>query len=247
MDSCQSTSATFNYENSNLKIRNSNPPRCINLAGRDYANGAPVDGFECAKAQQDTVTWISEPVEEEVQMNPELCRVNNGLNSVFEKINTCTTTEEDAIIGNFGQTVSNLQGDISELKDNIYNAIVSVDQSYGSSPHIQIIDQVKERNKELKAKHESLSQDIVKKEAIVNRSNQDFKDVKETIPEPQPKKILRFMEDYTVAVFAIAYLFFIISGICLYVMQSNSLVTGVVESIIIATVLTVVIFMLFFR
>jgi hypothetical protein len=249
LGSCDSIYSKFEYENSNLKIRNSNPPRCINLSGRDYGNGAIVDGFVCANAAKDTVTWISEPVmqEQEVQLDSELCRVNNGLNALFNKINTCATEDENIIIANFGKTVSDLQEDISDLKNNITNAFTSVDQLYNSNTSAKATDQIKERNKELKAKHEALSQDISKKEAIMNRSNQDFKDVKETVPEPQPKKILRFVEDYTAAVFAISYLFFIISGMCFYVMQSTSLVKGLVESFVIAVVLTIVIFMLFFR
>jgi len=176
-----------------------------------------------------------------------LCRVNDGLNKLFTQIENCTTEDEGKINDEFGKTVLGMQADIKDLKANITNSLTNVDQYFATRSHDKVIDEVKQRNKELKAKHESLSHDILEKEAIINRSDQDFKDVKATIPEPQPKKILRFVEDYTLAVFIISYLFLMISGICFYTLQSDSTLRGLIESSLGSVILTVVIFMLFFR
>ena len=67
---------------------------------------------------------------------------------------------------------------------------------------------------------------INKKEAIIERSNRDFTDIKDTLPETQPKKVLHFIEDYTLAFVTIAYLFMIVAAnICIYPITSDIQVT----------------------
>lgn len=56
----------------------------------------------------------------------------------------------------------------------------------------------------------------------MDRSNRDFIDVKRTLPEKQPKKLLHFIEDYTMALLAISYLFMIIVGIYYYSMVNGT-------------------------
>ena len=65
--------------------------------------------------------------------------------------------------------------------------------------------------------------DIDKKEAIIERSNRDFSDVKDTIPEIQKKTYINFIEDYTLASVVTSYLFMIISVIYIYTLKSYEL------------------------
>ena len=59
----------------------------------------------------------------------------------------------------------------------------------------------------MKSKKEKLVKEVEKNEAIIERSDRDFSDVNDTIPQPYPKRVLNFAEDYTLAALVIAYLF----------------------------------------
>ena len=96
---------------------------------------------------------------------------------------------------NFLNDVDKLHEDIIMLRANVNDSIImgnSINVSYGGET---IIKQVKDRNTELKAKKEEIINDIDKKEAIIERSDRDFSDVKDTLPEKQPKKYINFIED----------------------------------------------------
>ena len=120
---------------------------------------------------------------------------------------------------NFLNDVDKLHEDIIMLRANVNDSIImgnSMNVLYGGET---ITKQVKDRNTELKAKKEEIINDIDKKEAIIERSDRDFSDVKDTLPEKQPKKYINFIEDYTLAVVVLSYLFMIISVIYVYVLK----------------------------
>ena len=70
------------------------------------------------------------------------------------------------------------------------------------------------------AKKNQLREEIKQQEALINRSNRDFTDVRDELPETMPKKSLHFIEDYTLVIMCIAYLFMIVVGLHTYVIQS---------------------------
>ena len=92
---------------------------------------------------------------------------------------------------------------------------------FGQFGYQDIAKQVKERHIELKTKKEKLLKEVDKNESIIERSNRDFSDVKDTIKEPQPTRVLRFIEDYTLAIVIISYIFMIISIIYVYTASSE--------------------------
>lgn len=253
LTTCSPNSTKFTYINNRLQINGTTPQRCINLRNRNYSNGAIVDSYECGKAAPDTITWkkevfkkadipvtIESPIakqtvvtkEEKKAIDASVCRSTpNYLNDLFGNISNCQNLTEKQRNEQFGLMISNTQQDISDLKANIMDTMSKGDLLFGTQPHNQVMEQVIERNKELKSKKEHLSNDILQKEAIIERSNRDFSDVKDTIPEPQPKKILRFVEEYTLAVLLLSYVFFIIATIYLYTITSENLITGLLHSI----------------
>ena len=120
---------------------------------------------------------------------------------------------------NFLNDVDKLHEDIIMLRANVNDSIImgnSINVSYGGET---IIKQVKDRNTELKAKKEEIINDIDKKEAIIERTDRDFADVKDTLPERQPTRYINFIEDYTLAVVVLSYLFMIISVIYVYTLK----------------------------
>jgi hypothetical protein len=77
------------------------------------------------------------------------------------------------------------------------------------------------RNKELSDKKTKIENEIKEQEAIINRSNRDFTDVRDELPETLPNKSLHFMEDYTIVILCISYFFMIIVALHIYVMHST--------------------------
>lgn len=146
--------------------------------------------------------------------------VPNGLKNLTDKIDTCTSTTEKTRNDNFATDTVKLQEDISSLRATTQDALIMGDTMFGQFGYNDIAKQVKERNNDLKKKKEGLSKDIEKGEAIITRTNQDFTDVYNTVAEPQPQKTLRFIEDYTLAILAISYIFMIIA--CIYVYTTTS-------------------------
>ena len=119
----------------------------------------------------------------------------------------------------FSNNVNKLHDDTIMLRAHVHDSLLMGNVVY-SKHGDEITKQVKDRNDELKVKKEHIMNDIDKKEAIVERSNRDFSDIKDTLPEKQPTTYIHFMEDYTLAVLVISYLFMIISVIYLYVLKS---------------------------
>jgi hypothetical protein len=171
----------------------------------------------------------------------------NAFNDLMGKISSCATGNEKDQIQKFGERIINLQQEIKDAQSAIDNSLANGDLLFGTNPHNEIIQQLIERNKDLKAKKQSLIQQIKEKEAIIDRSNRDFQDVKKTVPEPQPKKVLRFVEDYTMAVLVISYLFMIVSSIYLYVYQSEYKLLGLVQSTFAAALLSGFLYLFFSR
>ena len=151
-----------------------------------------------------------------------ICRsVPNGLNDLNSKISDCTTTTELNRNTNFASNTFKLQKDIESLTGTVGDSLMMGDSMFGQFGYQDIAKQVKERHIELKTKKEKLLKEVDKNESIIERSNRDFSDVKDTIKEPQPTRVLRFIEDYTLAIVIISYIFMIISIIYVYTASSE--------------------------
>jgi hypothetical protein len=118
-----------------------------------------------------------------------------------------------------------LQSDIQTLRANVGDSLSLGDTIFGQFGHNDVTKELTTRNKDLTIQVERLTKELDKNQAIVERSNRDFVDVKRTLPEKQPKKLLHFIEDYTMALLAISYLFMIIIGIYYY-----SIIDGVFDT-----------------
>ena len=146
--------------------------------------------------------------------NPATCRaLPTGIQNLSKGITNCMRPEEESRNKTLITNTLNLKEDVKSLSANVMDSLSIGDSMFGSYGHSDITNQIRERNDDLKSKKESLIQDINRKESIIERSNRDFTDVKRTLPEKQPKKILHFIEDYTLLVLSMSYLFMICIGI----------------------------------
>lgn len=176
-----------------------------------------------------------------------LCRAKpNGLNDLFSTIDNCTSTTEQQRNNDLAATTFHLKQDVTALQANIADSLLMGDAMFGSYGYADITKQVTSRNDELKSKKYVLIADIKKKEAIVDRSNRDFTDLKDSLPEPQPNKILHVLEDYTLAVLAMCYLFALLAGLYTYVFLAEAKVLALLKGMLGSSILTAFLFMVLF-
>jgi hypothetical protein len=146
-----------------------------------------------------------------------VCRSTpNGISDLTSKINDCMSSDELKRNNKFISNAFHLQDDILGLRINAMDSLALGDSMFGQYGHADMTKQVKERNTELKQKKQKLENDIDHKERIIQRSNRDFTDVKDTLPETMPKRFLYFIEDYTLAFLCISYIFMV----CAIIYQS---------------------------
>jgi hypothetical protein len=170
----------------------------------------------------------------------------NGLNNLNNQIDSCTSSIELKRNTNFATNTLKLQQDITSLSSTSMDSLIMGDTMFGQFGYNDIAKQVKARNDELKNKKEKLYKEVEKSEAIIERSNRDFSDTKNTISEPQPKRILRFIEDYTLAILSVSYLFMIIAIIYIYTITSEFKLIGFGKALIGSIFLSMFLFMLMF-
>lgn len=170
----------------------------------------------------------------------------NGLNNLDSEIDNCTSSTEIKRNTNFAGNTLKLQQDISSLAGTSMDSLIMGDTMFGQFGYNDIAKQVVARNDELKTKKDKLFKAVEKGEAIIERSNRDFSDVKDTVSEPQPKKVLRFIEDYTLAILCMAYLFMIIAIIYVYTATAEFKLIGFGKSFVLSILLTMFLFMILF-
>lgn len=162
------------------------------------------------------------------------CHTQQGMNTLAAQISGCTSSTEAARNNNFATTTLSLEQDITSIRANVTDSLSMGDSMFGQFGHVDITHQVKERNNELKSKKEHLIKSIKEKEGRIRRANRDFSDVKDTIEEPQKQTALHFIEDYTLVLLSISYLFMLILGVYMYVstalVKSDAIKTALVGS-----------------
>jgi hypothetical protein len=184
---------------------------------------------------------------EDRNVSSAVCRSTpNGLNDLNTKIDQCTTSTELNRNTNFAANTFRLQKDIESLSSNVQDSLLMGDSMFGQFGYQDIAKQVKDRNHDLKSKKDDMMKEVSKNEAIIERSNRDFSDVKDTIPEPQAKKTLRFIEDWTLAILAMAYLFMIIAAIYIYTATAEIKLVAFGKSFVGSVFLTMFLYMLLY-
>jgi uncharacterized membrane protein YhdT len=228
-----------------------------NDANAKWAGGSPPQGAgnSCAQPANDPKTspWCYCAGKNDNSMgfcqdrnaSAAVCKSTpNGLNTLNGQISDCTSTIEFNRNNNFASNTFKLQKDIESLSGIVGDSMVMGDSVFGKFSYGDITNQVKERNAELKSKKDKLVKNVDKSEAIIERSDRDFSDVKNTMPQPYPKRVLNFVEDYTLAFLSISYLFMIISLIYVYTAMSETKITGFAKAFTGSVLLTMLLFIL---
>jgi hypothetical protein len=174
---------------------------------------------------------------------PASCRTTGGgISDLTAKITNCTTPEEQTRNLSLA-TVLHLTDEIGDLKSAIQNSMVMGDNIFGTAGHEQITREVKHRNDELKLKKATLTKEIEKKHQVVHMNDRDFSDhLDGTISESK----LITIEDYTVFVFLLTYVFLLCVAIYTYTITNPNQIEAFGKAFLAATILTIIGGMLFY-
>jgi hypothetical protein len=174
------------------------------------------------------------------------CRTGNKIDDIYSSIDKCATQDEIGQNNSIGTVALKLDNDITLLKADINNSLLLGDTMYGNSGHIDITSELQSRNTELNEKKNTLVKNINTHQKLIDRSERDFIDVKNTVPEHQAKYSLHVIEDYTVAFLLISYLFMISIFVYSYTVTSVSIAKGLSESLLASFVISMMVFLIFY-
>lgn len=158
-----------------------------------------------------------------------LCRSTGKFATVLADLEKCTTSTESDRNQQFAGVLIDIRNDIRVAKQNITDALLTGDAVFGQYGSTDIAKSVQQSNTELEEKKKALEKEIANNEAVIERSNRDFSDVKNTLPERPTYSRLHFIEDYTVFFLLASYLFMVILCGYLYVLSSEEKWTSFIQ------------------
>ena len=168
--------------------------------------------------------------------------VPNGLNNLYGEMDNCRSSSEDGRLNNFMSKNMKVKRDIEDMSLSVQDSLMLGDSMYGTTGYKKIVDEVRERNKSLIDKKDKLLKGLEKKEALVERTERDFIDTREAMPEKLKASKLNTIEDYTLAIMSIAYLFAVIALIYMYVSNSDAKMKAIGTGVIGAVIITIFLF-----
>ncbi len=163
----------------------------------------------------------------------------NGLSNIMSQLEKCTSNTETLRTTNFVENVMKVKSDIESQAMIVMDSLNAGDAIFGQASGATISTQMMEHNKQLKQKKEELSKHIENNEAIIERSNRDFIYTREELPDNISAKKVNFIEDYTVAILLISYIFMIIAVVYVYIIMSENKIRAGIMGITGATILSV--------
>ena len=140
-----------------------------------------------------------------------------------------------------------LKDDIKQILGKANDALMMGDSAFLVMDNEKgIVKDVKERIDALETEKKELEKEIDKQHQLIQTSNRDFSDVKDTLPETQPERFLYFIEDYTLSILAMAYLIMVVAATSFHTYLSLDTWTALLESLVACSVLTIFLFMLLY-
>ena len=140
-----------------------------------------------------------------------------------------------------------LKDDIKQILGEVNDALIVGDSTFTVQGNEKgIVKDVKERIDVLETEKKELEKEIDKQHQLIQTSNRDFSDVKDTLPETQPERFLYFIEDYTLSILAMAYLIMVVAAASFHTYLSLDTWAAILESLVGLSVLTIFLFMLLY-
>ena len=140
-----------------------------------------------------------------------------------------------------------LKDDIKQILGEVNDALMVGDSAFLVMDNEKgIVKDVKDRIDTLETEKKDLEKEIEKQHQLIQTSNRDFSDVKDTLPETQPERFLYFIEDYTLSILAMAYLIMVVAASSFHTYLSLDTWAAILESLVGFGILTIFLFMLLY-
>jgi prefoldin subunit 5 len=179
--------------------------------------------------------------------NSAICKSTpNQVNTLLSTLSSCRSTVDSDQLSQIVQKLTNYGADFDQLNATYNDLILAGDNLYGSSSSSEQIQQIKLRNEELRELKEKLEKQIQAAESRSEQMNRDFIDMQTEQPQPLPNKTLHVLEDYTVAVLSITWLFMVIGLVYLYTYTAGFTAKSVLIGIVSGGIATLIAYALLF-
>ena len=170
------------------------------------------------------------------------CKSNPArVTSIITNADECANQTEHERRQTFATDTGKQKDEIENLKSVYTNALASADSIFGSGSTTTFATEIDERNKDLKQKVEELTTKINRSKASIERADRDFVDSKEQQPETMPTRTAHVIDDYTLIILFISYLFLALTILYWYVQQNDfstkALLTGIAVGIVVSGIL----------
>lgn len=184
-------------------------------------------------------------------ITPAECRIStNGIVPLTERINAigqCRRPEENNRLGTFINDTYKVR-DLFTSEDAKYNDLIATgDRLFGSAASSNQVNDIRKRNEELEILKSKLIKQQDSLKGLAEQKKRDFLDEKSQLPEPLPNSILHTLEDYTIGVFLIAYIFMIIAIIYLYSAKNMFTLQSIGFSIFATSMISAILFVLLYN
>ena len=155
-----------------------------------------------------------------------------------KSLGACRNTEELNRASQLVSTLDNIPEQFAVQAALFMDLLSTGDSVMGTSATGSAIQDVKSRNQELKQTLADTQASIDKYTAIVERSERDFVDEKDAAPEEIRKSHINVLDDYTLLVLSISYVFCVLVGVIAYMSTNNYSITSIVVSLVAAAALS---------
>lgn len=155
-----------------------------------------------------------------------------------KSLGACRNTEELNRASQLVSTLDNIPEQFAVQAALFMDLLSTGDSVMGTSATGSAIQDVKSRNQELKQTLADTQASIDKYTAIVERSERDFVDEKDAAPEEIHKKHINVLDDYTLLVLAISYVFCVLVGVLTYMVNNDFSLTSIAVSLVAAAALS---------
>lgn len=147
-----------------------------------------------------------------------LCKSNpQQIQQLTQGLATCRSSTEsqraDQLLFSVDDTLGFFSGQTAQLND----LLATGDKFLGAAPSSSALEEVRIRNRDLKGRVKKLEAHIQQGNARMEQMERDFLDTKAALPETLPNKIIHVLEDYTLAVLLLAYIFGALAVLFYYV------------------------------
>ena len=162
-----------------------------------------------------------------------LCKSQpNQIAQLTQGLATCRSSTEtqraDQLLFSIDDTLGFFSGQTAVFND----LMATGDTFFGTAPSATAIQEVSQRNEGLKKRAKELMRGLKSSTARMEQMERDFLDVKGGLPETLPNQVVNVLEDYTLVVLCVAYLFGAVAVLFYYIVSNGY----ALKSILIGTV-----------